>query len=54
MWGADFFPQLAMRVLGSPSRELKASKSWADSQPNSLRDGEAGGGGWTHKPAVPM
>src|SRR6267143_2436258 len=36
-------------VLGSPNRGTKTSKSGTDSQPNSLPDGEAGGGGGTRR-----
>jgi Protein of unknown function DUF72 len=43
-----------MPVLGSPSRESKASKSGADSQSNPFRNGERGRGGHTceHSPTL--
>ena len=41
----------SMRVLGSPSRESKESKSGTDAQPNPLRDGEIGGSRKTRKRA---
>jgi hypothetical protein len=42
------FATQLVRVLGSPSRDTKTSKSRADSQPNPLRDGQIGSGHAQH------